>query len=169
MINFYLYSVTSISLLLFYTATLTFTKGAFYVVLGADDGNDGLQAIASGLGYAAVAFPLWWLHWSWLRKQFDAAKGDQNLWHQFYLFSVVCLNILVMLFAGGVGVASMLEYLLGAGDLAPRAVARTGVLVATLLLSFTLWRHHWQQFTQRFGQGLPFITPSPEIREESSA
>jgi hypothetical protein len=169
MINFYLYSVSSISLFLFYAAALSFVKGIFHYVAAAGAGAEALGAIASGLGYAAVAFPLWWLHWGWLRRQFDSDRSDQQVWHQFYLFTVVCLNVMVMLFAGGVGISSLLGYVLGARAITPEAASRSGLLVSALLLSFVLWRHHWRQFTSRFGKGIPFLDATPNQSTKTPA
>ena len=103
MLNLYLYSVTSISLLLFYVAILVFVRGSFLLVIGGDLDQYAIRTIASGVGYAAVAFPIWWIHWGWLRQLFKRAKGDEVLGHQFYLFTVVCLNAMAILFAGGLG------------------------------------------------------------------
>lgn len=156
MLNVYLYSVTSISLTVFYVACLVFARGAFLFIFGAESGQEAVRIFAGGLGFAAVAFPIWWIHWGWLRKQFERAEGDSVLGHRFYLFSVVCLNAIAMLFAGGVGISSLAKYLFGAGNTSPSAMAGTGMLVFSLLLSFVLWRHHWLQFSVGLGVDFPF-------------
>lgn len=169
MLNFYLYSVTSISLTLFYFGFLVFVRGAFLLIFDTDADDAAIRTLASGLGYAVVSFPLWWMHWDWLRQRFSQAEGDDVLGHQFYLFSVVCLNAMAILFAGGVGVSSLVKYLLGAGDSSASGMAASGVLIFTMLLSMALWRHHWRQFTVGFSEIFPIGKSRTEVPKEAAS
>lgn len=162
MLNFYLYSVTSISLFMFYFATMVFVRGSFLLIIGGDADQAGIRSLAIGLGYAAVAFPLWWVHWGWVRKQFKHAEGDAIQGHHFYLFSVVCLNAMVILFAGGMGISSLVKILFGAGNTTVEGMASSGVMIFALLLSIALWHHHWWQFIVGFNGDFP-LGKKPEV------
>ena len=155
MLNFYLYSVTSISLAVFYVAALVLVNGLLQLWLGGDVSPSTSKSIAAGLGFATVACPMWWVHWRWLRLQFSQAKGGAITWHRFYLFTIVCLNAMAMLIGGGIGITTLTGALLGLSDSLATGVAGAGVALFALGLSIGLWLHHWHQFKGNLGQLLP--------------
>ncbi len=53
MLNFYLYSVTSISLSVFYIAALVLVNGLLRLWLGVDTSEETRKAIAGGAGFIA--------------------------------------------------------------------------------------------------------------------
>ncbi len=169
MLNFYLYSITAISLSVFYFAALVAVGGTLRLLLGAGaapiERLAAQEMLAGGAGFAALAFPLWWLHWRWLRAQFSNASGPVVAWHRFYLFTIVCLSAVVVLVAGGVGLSGVLQLILGAG-LSAGKLENTGVYLASLALSGALWLHHWRQFKGGIGELNP---PSIPVQEPAAS
>ncbi len=150
MLNFYLYSISAISLSTFYFAALLALGGLLQLLFGIQEPpashSAARETLATGLGFLAVALPLWWLHWRRVLArggQPDALPGDG---HRFYLFSVICLNAVVILFSGGLGIAGLGHLVLGVAEDLPGDLVSTGVFLGGFLLSGALWRHHWQQF-----------------------
>ncbi len=58
MLNIYLYTVTSVSLLILYIAGYVLFDAMLRFLFGVDTGISTRQAIAAGLGYTAIASPL---------------------------------------------------------------------------------------------------------------
>lgn len=159
MLNFYLYSISSISLTLFYFATLIGIGGLLRYALGLASTPAEIaslqESIAGGLGFGLIAFPTWWLHWRWLRNQFKEAAGPSVDWHRFYLFTIVCLNALALLITGSIGLGGLLRLALGAGPEAADTLARAGLALTGWALSTGLWVHHWRQFRGGMGELQP--------------
>jgi uncharacterized membrane protein len=160
MFNFYLYSVTSITLTAFYTGAVVLVNGLLRLWLGVDTSEATLKSIAIGTGLVTVAFPSWWLHWRWLKLQFDRAQGTAVAWHRFYLFTIICLNAMAILIGGSIGVANLMGVALNISDAVAKDVATAGIALFVLLLSIGLWRHHWGQFKGGMGELLP-RAPAP--------
>lgn len=150
MLNFYLYSISAISLSAFYVATLVVVGQLLSLALGAPVSPlvqaEIRQTLADGLGFLVVSLPLWWLHWNALRRQFRQAAGSVVAWHRFYLFTVVCLNVVIILVAGSLGITGLIRQILGVGPQSAGDLARNGVFLTSLVLSLALWWHHWSQF-----------------------
>jgi hypothetical protein len=165
MLNFYLYSISAISLSIFYFAVLVAVGGVLRLLSGTSplDQLAAQETLARGAGFALLGLPLWWLHWRWLRDQFSKASGYAVTWHRFYLFTIVCLSAIVMLFAGGAGFSGLLELVLGGS--AAAELENTGVYLAALVLSSALWLHHWRQFKGGMGE----LNPQPIVVQEPTA
>lgn len=146
MLNFYLYSVTSISLTAFYFAAVYLVSGVLRFALGVDADAQVRNAIASGLGIVVAALPLWYVHWRWLREQFRQAKPEDVLFHRFYLFTIVCISALALLISGSVAVTRLMNIVLSAGPGPTLSAAHAATALATFMLSLTIWLLHWGQF-----------------------
>ena len=146
MLNFYLYSVTSISLAAFYFAAVYLVSGVLRFALGVDADTQVRNAIASGLGIVVAALPLWYVHWGWLREQFRQAKPEDVGFHRFYLFTVVCLSAMALLVSGSVAVTRLMNIALGVGPGTTASAAQAATALATFGLSFAIWILHWGQF-----------------------
>jgi hypothetical protein len=166
MLNFYLYSISAISLSVFYFSALVAVGGLLRLLIGApvSDPYTAQETLSRGAGFAMLALPLWWVHWRWLRSQFFKASGYALAWHRFYLFTIICLTAIAMLLAGGVGLSGVLELTLS-GSLGASEMENTGVYLATLLLSGALWLHHWRQFRGGLGE----LNPQPIPVQETAA
>jgi len=140
MLNFYLYSVSALTLATSYGALLIFVQGFLSYLLGVDTGFASREAMANGLGFALVATPLWLVHWRWLCRQ--SADGEQATGHRFYLFTVICLNALALMIAGSIGVTGLLRLLLGLEWPAANAAVTVGVALTACGISAWLWWHH---------------------------
>jgi hypothetical protein len=152
MLNFYLYSISSVSLTAFYIATLVAIGNLLSLLLGVNTGVSTRGNIAGGLGFALVSLPVWWLHWRWLRNQFAQAAGAAVNWHRFYLFTIVCLNAIAMLFSGGLGITALARLGLRASGDTGATFAQAGLYLSCLGLSAGLWLHHWRQFRGEMGE-----------------
>ena len=146
MLNFYLYSVTSISLAAFYFAAVYLVSGVLRFALGVDGDAAVRNAIATGLGIVVAALPLWYVHWRWLREQFQRAKPGDVAFHRFYLFTIVCLSALALLISGSVAVTRLMNIALGVGPGPTVSAANAATALATFVLSLTIWLLHWGQF-----------------------
>ena len=142
MLNFYLYSVTALTLATSYGATLVFVHGLLSYLLGVDMDYASRSALANGLGFALVATPLWRIHWHWLGSR--SVEEEAATGHRFYLFTVVCLNAVAVMVAGSIGVTGLLRLFLGLEwPVAPAAVTASVALIACGLSAW-LWWHHIQ-------------------------
>ncbi len=162
MLNFYLYSVTSISLTVFYIAAVVLVNGLLRLWLGVDTGEETRKAIAGGAGFISVSLPMWWIHWRWLRLQFSQTQATDITWHRFYLFTIVCLNAMAILIGGSIGVTNLAGIILAIGDTTAKSLANAGIALFALLLSGGLWLHHWRQFKGEMGELLPRLAANPE-------
>lgn len=155
MFRFYLYSVTAVSLGVFYTGITGAVKALASVFLDTpyqvlDLPFDTLIPISTGFGFAVIALPVWFLHWRWLLRLSVGFDKDDLQFHQFYLFTVVCILVFFALVSGGEAMANLFRYWLGAGlDPLVQAKAFGGLL--GLAITAALWLHHWFQFRGRFG------------------
>lgn len=140
MLNFYLYSVSALTLATSYAATLIFVDGLLRYLFGVDTGYASREAMANGLGFALVATPLWLVHWRWLGRL--SADSEPTTGHRFYLFTVVCLNAVAVMVAGSIGVTGLLRLLLGLEWPAANAAVSVGVALMACGLSAWLWWHH---------------------------
>ncbi len=133
-----------------YFAALVAIGATLQLILGsqgpASELIEARETLATGLGFLAIALPLWWLHWRRLLGGF--AQGDEEAGgaHRFYLFTVLCLNAIIVLFGGGLGLRSLGRLALGVADEIPSDLINTGVFLSSLGLSAAIWRHHWRQF-----------------------
>jgi len=157
MLNVYLYSVTSISLTTFYIAAIVLVNGLLRLWLGVDIDEEAGRAIAGGAGFAMVSLPLWWVHWRWLRWQFRQTEAPDTMWHRFYLFTVICLNAIVILIAGSVGLANLISAALGVSETTTRGLINAGTALCASTLALSIWLHHWRQFSG-LGQLLPDLS-----------
>ena len=155
MLNFYLYSVTSISLTVFYIASIVLVNGLLRLFLGIEIDESASKNIAAGAGFATVSLPMWWIHWRWLQQQFKQAEGEAVTWHRFYLFTIVCLNAMAILISGSIGVMGLVGVTLGVADGGAEAAVSAGVALFAALLSVGLWLQHWRQFRGGIGELLP--------------
>ncbi len=154
MLNIYLYSVSSISLIILYVAGYVLFDALLRFLFGVDTGISTRQAIAAGLGYTAIAFPLWRIHWQWLIQHI--ATGQPALqaphsaldFHRRYLFIVTGINIAAMLFGGGISIMSLAQLALGASTDVGMTCVNIGRAFFIFLLSTALWLHHWQEFDE---------------------
>ena len=147
MLKFYLYSVSALTLVTSYGATLIFIHGLLSYLFGVDTGYASREAMANGLGFALVATPLWLVHWHWLGQQ--AVDAEQTTGHRFYLFTVVCLNALAVMVAGSIDVTGLLRLLLGLEWPAAPAALSVRVALVACGLSAWLWWHHVQALGSR--------------------
>ncbi len=152
MLHFYLYSVTSISLVTLYVATLVLVKGVLRLLLGVEPDDASREAVANGLGFLVIALPLWIVHWRWLRGQFARAQGGGVTAHRFYLFTVVCLNALAIMVGGSMGARALANAILGVGPESAQVWVRTGVAFTAMGLSLFLWLHHWRPLVTVLGE-----------------
>lgn len=163
MLNIYLYTVTSVSLLILYIAGYVLFDAMLRFLFGVDTGISTRQAIAGGLGYTAIAFPLWRMHWQWLNKhvqstsQFKIHNASTRLstssqltidFHRRYLFIVTGISILAMLLGGGISIMSLAQLALGASENVGMTFVNVGRALFIFLLSTALWLHHWQEFDE---------------------
>jgi Domain of unknown function (DUF5671) len=166
MLNFYLYSISAIALTTFYFAALVVVNGVLQIIfngsLKPSDQRQVMAVIAGGLGYLLIALPLWWMHWRWLRQEFEHAQETSIPWHRFYLFTIVCLNAIAILILGSLGIAAVARLGLGVADSSGRDLSQAGVLLFAMALSAALWAHHWGQFKGGRGRLLPEKTGTVE-------
>lgn len=155
MLNIYLYSVSSISLIILYVAGYVLFDALLRFLFGVDTGISTRQAIAAGLGYTAIAFPLWRIHWQWLIQHIVsgsplAIRNSQFAidFHRRYLFIVTGINIAAMLFGGGISIMSLAQLALGASTDVGMTCVNIGRAFFIFLLSTALWLHHWQEFDE---------------------
>ncbi|MDX1437242.1 MAG: DUF5671 domain-containing protein [Anaerolineales bacterium] len=171
MLNFYLYSITAISLAAFYTAAIIAVNGFLRLAFNATQipgDQEIMEGIAAALGFLLIALPIWWLHWRWLRVEFTRAEGSAVSWHRFYLFTIVCLNALAILLIGSMGITGVMRIGLGIATTGGQDFARTGVFLFALLLSTLLWVHHWGQFKGGRGELHPPKAEELEVSPQSS-
>ncbi len=152
MFNFYLYSVTSVSLVTLYVATLVLVKGLLRLALGVEPDYASREAVANGLGFLVIALPLWVIHWRWLRQQFVRAQGGAVTAHRFYLFTVVCLNAMAIMVGGSLGATALANAILGVSSGGADVWVRTGVAFTAMGLSLFLWLHHWRPLVAVLGE-----------------
>ena len=159
MLNFYLYSITAISLAVFYTAAIVVVNGILQLIFPASPvllvRQETVERVAGALGFLLIALPLWWLHWRWLRAEFNRAEGSAVSWHRFYLFTIVCLNALAILLLGSLGISGAVRLSLGVVEPIGANLSQTGMLLFAMVLSTLLWVHHWSQFKGGHGELLP--------------
>ncbi|MFQ5577526.1 MAG: DUF5671 domain-containing protein [Anaerolineae bacterium] len=167
MLNLYLYSVSAVSLAAFYVAALGFAANALALAFGLEGGPDIRHTVATAAGVVVASFPMWAIHWRWLRRQFGRATKNEVLLHRFYLFTIICLSAMAMLVSGSAAVSQLAGLLLGLTDTAAAGVQKGLAALATLGLSAGLWLHHWRQFGGRVGPFLP--SPSPAEAAEVQA
>lgn len=155
MLSVYLYTVTSVSLLILYIAGYVLFDALLRFLFGVDTGISTRQAIAGGLGYAVIAFPLWRVHWQWLvqhiqsTSQFTIRNSQFTIdFHRRYLFIVTGISIFAMLLGGGISVMSLAQLALGASDNVGLTCVNIGRAFFIFLLSTALWLHHWQEFDE---------------------
>lgn len=166
MLNIYLYTVTSVSLLILYIAGYVLFDAMLRFLFGVDTGISTRQAIAGGLGYTAIAFPLWRIHWQWLNKHVQSTSQSlqdklaiQNSqltidFHHRYLFVVTSISILAMLLGGGISIMSLAQLALAASQNVGMTFVNVGRALFIFLLSTALWLHHWQEFDEEERMGL---------------
>ncbi len=162
MLNIYLYSVSSISLIILYVAGYVLFDALLRFLFGVDTGISTRQAIAAGLGYTAIAFPLWRIHWQWLIQHIATGQSALRIhsfhsgqaphsafdFHRRYLFIVTGINIAAMLFGGGISIMSLAQLALGASTDVGMTCVNIGRAFFIFLLSTALWLHHWQEFDE---------------------
>lgn len=155
MLVVYLYTVTSISLVILYIAGYVLFDALLRFLFGVDTGMATRQAIAGGLGYAVIAFPLWHMHWQWLIQHIQsvppsATRNSQFTidFHRRYLFIVTGISILAMLLGGGISIMSLAQLALGASANVGLTCVNVGRAFFVFLLSTALWLHHWQEFDE---------------------
>ena len=154
MLNIYLYSVSSISLIILYVAGYVLFDALLRFLFGVDTGISTRQAIAAGLGYTAIAFPLWRIHWQWLTQHIATGHSALRIphsafdFHRRYLFIVTGINIAAMLFGGGISIMSLAQLALGASTDVGMTCVNIGRAFFIFLLSTALWLHHWQEFDE---------------------
>ena len=154
MLNVYLYSVSSISLIILYVAGYVLFDALLRFLFGVDTGISTRQAIAAGLGYTAIAFPLWRIHWQWLIQHIVTGQPALQTphsaldFHRRYLFIVTGINIAAMLFGGGISIMSLAQLALGASTDVGMTCVNIGRAFFIFLLSTALWLHHWQEFDE---------------------
>lgn len=150
MLNFYLYSVSSVSLAAFYVAAIFLGDGLVRMTTGGGLDGEGRQMVASGMGVVVAALPLWLVHWRWLRQQFRSAKGSEEAFHRFYLFTVVCLSAMATLVTASMAATRLMKMILEIAQ--PQDGPRAITAMLALLLSAGIWLHHWSQFQGGRGQ-----------------
>ena len=154
MLSVYLYTVTSVSLLILYIAGYVLFDALLRFLFGVDTGISTRQAIAGGLGYAVIAFPLWRVHWQWLHHHVvsdqSAIRNPNSIldFHRRYLFIVTGISIFAMLLGGGISVMSLAQLALGASENVGLTCVNIGRAFFIFLLSTALWLHHWQEFDE---------------------
>lgn len=150
MLNFYLYSISAISISTLYFAALVAIGGGLRLIFGTQgpvsELVDARETLATGFGFLSIALPLWWLHWRRVLQREHQEASPPGDGHRFYLFTVICLNAVIILFGGGLGISILGRLVLGVTDDLPTALVNGGVFLSSLALSMALWRHHWQQF-----------------------
>lgn len=159
MLYFYLYSVTGLSLLVFYFSVISGVNGffdfIFQVPIGPYETTPEYEsAITSGLGFAIVSLPLWVYHWRRLLRESAEFSESMLTAHRFYLFTVVCCLILMIIISGGSGLAALLRLAFGFGESQAENLSGMSTSFTIFLVSGGFWVHHWKQFRGRFG-GMP--------------
>lgn len=165
MLYFYLYSVTGVALFVFTLSMMSGINGffdfIFKVPLAAYETTPGYEgAIAFGLGYALISLPIWLYHWR--RLTGESLRFADNLLtaHRFYLFTVVCLAVMLGIIAGGNGLSGLLRLAFGFGDSQAETLSNTAASFAILGVAGALWLHHWRQFRGRFGEFESLLKPA---------
>lgn len=159
MLSIYLYTVTSVSLVILYIAGYVLFDALLRFLFGVDTGMATRQAIAGGLGYVLIAFPLWRVHWQWLHQHVistqSATRAQQERpsnstldFHRRYLFIVTGVSICAMLLGGGISIMSLAQLALGASENVGLTCVNVGRAFFIFLLSTALWLHHWQEFDE---------------------
>lgn len=165
MLYFYLYSVTGVSLFVFTISVITGLNGFFdflfqvplepYETIPAYQG-----ALAGGLGYALISLPIWLYHWRRLTRESQRFADNLLTAHRFYLFTVVCLSVMLGIIAGGSGLSSLLRLAFGFSDTLATTYANAAAAFAILIVAAALWLHHWRQFRGRFGDFEALLKPA---------
>ena len=164
MVTLYLYSVSGISLAAFYVAALVFAGNALALAFGLEAGPDTRQTVATAAGVMAASFPMWAIHWRWLRRQFDRATKSEVLLHRFYLFTIICLSAMAILVSGSAAVSQLAGLLLKLNTPVAAGLQKGLAALAALGLSAGLWLHHWRQFGGRVGPFWPTQSlPGPAV------
>ncbi|RME44066.1 MAG: hypothetical protein D6791_14060 [Chloroflexi bacterium] len=163
----YLTLVSMVSLAGFYAATVVLARAVPTFVLGVDDSLATRGMLATALGVATAAFPLWRLHWTSLRRLWAARLANGGA----YLFAVSSLGVVATAVSAGLLVTRVAMLLLGTIPASPAGWANVLNGLFLFLVSWLLWRHHWlllrheSSFSSRTGRRSP---PSAMTRPDQS-
>lgn len=156
MLYFYLYSITGLSLLVFYFSVISGLNGfydlIFNVPLDVYETTPGYEgAITAGLGFAIISLPIWLYHWRRVLRESADFTESMLTAHRFYLFTVVCCLMLMIIITGGSGLAAVLRLAFGFGEGRAQNLSGMASTLSIFLFSGAFWLHHWKQFRGRFG------------------
>jgi len=165
MLYVYLYSVTGVSLFVFTISVIAGVNGFYEFLFGVpipayESAPQYQGPIAFGLGYALISLPIWLYHWRRLTQESERFSDGLLTGHRFYLFSVVCLSVMLGIIAGGNGFSQALRLLFGFIDSQAETLSKTAASFTLLLVAAGLWLHHWRQFRGRFGDLSKLLKPA---------
>ncbi len=155
MLNVYLYSVSTVSLSAFYLAVIVLAINILKLAFGLEFDTETKQNVASSAGIIMASFPMWFIHWRWLRQQFKDASKNEIFLHRFYLFTIICLSAMAIIISGSVGVSHLVGLFLALHDSITSGLQKMLAAALILLVSLGLWFHHWRQFKGNVGAFLP--------------
>jgi hypothetical protein len=161
MIYFYLCSVSGVSLVLFFVSTLFLASGSSSLAFGHGDAMKAGRYIATGIGIAIPALVAWGIHWRWLLREIPKAR--ETSWFRFYLFTVLCLNVMAMLVTGGVSLSGFARVLLDVAKAPAADLARSSTSTWALFLSAGIWYLHWRELQALKNLPVPLPPPAPPL------
>jgi hypothetical protein len=170
MLYIYLYSVTGVALFVFTLSVMAGVNGfydfAFNVPIPAYETAPTYRGpITFGLGYALISLPIWLYHWRRLTQESEKFATGLLTGHRFYLFTVVCLSMMMGIIAGGNGFTNALRLLFGFAEEAAVTLSNMATAFTLLIVAACLWLHHWRQFRGRFGD-LDKLLKTEKVKEE---
>ena len=160
MLNIYLYSVSMVSLSAFYLAVIASAVNILKSAFGLDLDAETKQYVATSVGIIMASFPVWFIHWRWLRQQFANASENEVFFHRFYLFTIICLSAMAMIISGSVGLSHLRGLLLTLHESTTVGVQKMLAALLVLIVTLGLWFHHWRQFKGNVG---PFSPAKPAV------
>ena len=160
MLNVYLYSVSMVSLSAFYLAVIVLAVNILKSTFGLEFDTETKQYLAASVGIIMVSFPMWLIHWRWLRQQFANASKNEVFFHRFYLFTIICLSAMAMIISGSVGVSHLLGLFLALHETTTSGLQKMLAALLILIVTLGLWFHHWRQFKGNVG---PFSPAKPAV------
>lgn len=165
MLYIYLYSVTSVSLFVFVVSMVAGVNGLAeflfnaplspYEMIPAQQGP-----LVFGLGYALISLPIWLYHWRWLTRESERFQETLLNGHRFYLFTVICLSVMMGIVVGGTAFSTAIRLLLGIFYEQAESWSQLAASFTLLLVAGGLWLHHWRQFRGRFGDMSALLKPA---------
>jgi hypothetical protein len=111
-------------------------------------GEDQMQVLARSAAIAVIAWPLWFVHWRWARRDW---KWDSPGAQAYLAFFTIC-GLIASVWIGVQFLAAVFEVMLGSSDLSNNMVGFLAGALWSTLFSLWLWVYHgriWLQHRRR--------------------